>query len=144
MKMRQSDFVKNSHIPAKLIRATVRQLGGWEYFQETANDITNHGANSGFSGFTYYRDTLAFFRRNRASIMEMTEQMADALGEGMLKMIAGFNCHRGYDFTEDGIARALYTGKGDDATNIQNAMAWFALEEVARSYVDCLESVQTS
>ncbi len=29
--MRQSDFVKNSHIPAKLIRATVRQLGGWEY-----------------------------------------------------------------------------------------------------------------
>jgi len=142
--MRQSDFVKNSHIPAKLIRATVRQLGGWEYFQETANDITNHGANSGFSGFTYYRDTLAFFRRNRASIMEMTEQMADDLGEGMLKMVAGFNCHRGYDFTEDGIARALYTGKCDDATNIQNAMAWFALEEVSRSYVDCLESVQTS
>ena len=142
MKMKQ--FIEATNMPASLVRAVSRQIGGWESFENYANDITNHGANGGFCGFIYYRDTLAFFRRNRNAIMEMAEQMADDLGEGMLKMIAGFNCLRSDELTEDDIAKALYTSKGDDVTSIQNAMAWFALEEVARSYCDCVESLETA
>ncbi len=142
MKMKQ--FIEATHIPAALVRAVSRQIGGWESFTNYAEDIQNNGADGGFCGFIYYRDTLAFFRRNRTAIMEMTEQMADDLGEGMLKMIASFNCLRSDELTEDDIAKALYTSKGDDAACIQNAMAWFALEEVACSYCDCKENANVS
>ena len=139
--MFQSDFIKASSIPASLIRAVSRQMGDWESFTNYAEDIQNHGADGGFGGFIYYSDTLPFFRRNRKAILEMAEQMADDCGDsGMLAMIAGFNCLRHYKFSQDDIAKALYTSKGDDVTTIQNVMAWFALEEVARSYCDCLES----
>lgn len=138
MKMKQ--FIEATHIPAALVRAVSRQIGGWESFTNCAEDIQDNGADGGFCGFIYYRDTLAFFRRNRKAIMEMAEQMADDLGEGMLKMIAGFNCLRSDELTEDAIAKALYASKGDDMTSIQNAMAWFALEEVARSYCNCKEN----
>lgn len=138
--MRQSDFIKASAIPASLIRAVSRQMGSWDYFTESAENICQ-GADGGWNGFTWYSDTLPFFRRNRKAILAMAEQMADDCGDsGMLAMIAGFNCLRHYKFSQDDIAKALYTSKGDDVTTIQNAMAWFALEEVARSYCDCLES----
>ena len=36
-------LVEKSHINEKLIRAVVRQIGGWESFTQSAPDITNHG-----------------------------------------------------------------------------------------------------
>ena len=38
--MKLSDFVKQSTVPAKLIRAVVRQVGGWDNFTEI-EQITN-------------------------------------------------------------------------------------------------------
>ena len=134
--MRQSQFIAQSSIPASLIRAVSRQIGSWDYFTESAENICQ-GADGGWNGFTWYSDTTAFFRRNRKAILELAEQMADDCGDsGMLAMIAGFNCLRQYKFSQDDIAKALYMSKGDDVTTIQNAMAWFALEEVARAYCD--------
>ncbi len=57
------DFAAHSNIDAKLIRATVRQFGSWEYFTESAQDICNHGAASGFGQFVYYKDTCEFYAR---------------------------------------------------------------------------------
>ena len=86
---------------------------------------------------------MPFFRRNRQSILEMAEQMADDVGyPGMLAMIASFGCLKDCKFSQDEIAKALYTSKGEHTDGIQNAMAWFALEEVARSYCDCLENAE--
>ena len=138
--MRQSEFIKNSNISAKLIRAVSRQIGSWEYFTESAQDIQNHGADGGWNGFTWYTDTCKFYRRNRAAILAMLESLADDLGEDLLSLVASFNCLRQYKLTQNEVAQALYLSKGEWVDTVQNAMAWFALEEVARAYCDCLES----
>ena len=133
------DMIKYSNYPAKLIRSTVRQFGGFESFKESAPDVYSHGISGGFHGFIYYMDTEDFFNRNRDTIMELAEETADMLGIGMFEMIAGFRCMKG--FRMDEIAKAIYTGRGDCADQIKNCMAWFAGEEVCRLYVEMVEEV---
>ncbi len=109
----------------KLQRAVVRQLGGIE----SLPDVARHGAAGGYGGFLYYADTVAFFRRNRKEILALAEETADSLGESLLPMLCGFQCFKGLSDLE--IARGI-DGRGDEATTVQNGLAWFALEEVAR------------
>lgn len=142
--MKMATFIENSNVPPRLIRTVARQLGSWKYFQESASDIANHGADGGWSGFTYYWDTIPFFRKNRSDILKLAEDLASDLGEDLLTLISGFNCLKRYGFSPSEIAVAVYQSRGAECDNIQNALAWFALEEVARSYVDCVESLQTS
>ena len=126
------------NIPESLIRATVRQSGGWSSFKERAEDAKNHGASGGFSGWIYYKDTLAFTRRNRADIVTLCERIAYDLGEsGPVALVRGFNCLK--SATEAEVASTLY-GKGDEDTQVSNALAWFAFEEVARAYCDAVEA----
>lgn len=130
-------FVAESHISEKLIRAVVRKIGGWESFTNYAEDVANHGAMGGFIGFTYYCDTVAFASKLRSEIMDYAEQLAKDLGDdGALSMIAGFNCLRDYKITQSEIADGIYNGRSEHRTTVLNALAWFALEEVCRSYVD--------
>jgi hypothetical protein len=130
-----SDFINNSSVPARLIRSTVRQVGGWAEFTERAEDIFEHGAAGGFSGFIYYSDTLPFARRNMRDILTVARDLAQCIGENdEYQLIAGFNCLRGQGVTIADVAKAIHTGKGDDVTTILNALAWCALEEVASSY----------
>ena len=130
-------FCNESHINATLIRAVVRQAGGFESFREMADDVTNHGANSGFHGFIYYAETVKFAKANKAAIIEMARQMADDLGEsGPIALITGFNCLKGE--SQDSVADGIYNPRSDNAKNVLNALAWFALEEVSRSYVDAV------
>lgn len=125
------------NIPENLIRATIRQSGGWGEFKEHAPDVTNHGADGGFSGFIDYTDTLEFTRKNRADIVALCEHLAEDIGEsGPVALVRGFNCLK--DSTEAEVASTLY-GKGDEDTQVSNALAWFALEEVARAYCDTFE-----
>lgn len=135
-------FCDSSNVPAPLIRAVVRQIGGWDEFKDRASDVANHGADGGFSGFIYYADTVPFAKRNKASILEYAESMASDIGAdgGALGLIAGFNCLS--DITALDVASALYKRNDDNAQQVFNALAWFAVEEVSRSYVDLLESEQ--
>lgn len=134
-------FCQSSAIPAPLIRAVVRQFGGWSDFKESARDVSNHGANCGFSGFIYYADTVPFAKRNKANILEYAESMARDIGaENAIGLIAGFNCLSGISALE--VASALYKRNDENETQVFNALAWFALEEVARAYSDLLESAQ--
>lgn len=126
-------FAKQSHINESLIRAVVRQIGGWESFKESAADVANHGANGGFSGFIYYTDTIAFFKRNKNNIIELMRHMAQEFGEDSMTMVANFNCLKTEPET---VADAIYNSRTKDEENVRNALVWFALEEVARSYVD--------
>ncbi len=141
-KITLSKLIDSSNIPAKLIRAVVNQIGGWESFTESAPDIANHGIDGGFSGFIYYSDTEPFARRNRALIAEMAAGQANDFGMGTLEMIRGFGCFRhGTKPTDEEIGSALYAGKdAKDGLPVLNALAWYAGEEVARAYNDLIEN----
>lgn len=133
-------FIAESHISEKLIRAVVKQICGWESFTDHAKDVADYGASGGFSGFIYYSDTVPFAVKYRKEIMELAKNIADNLGEGVFEMIAGFFCFNGY-YSEGEIAEAIYNLKSENGTAVLNALAWFALEEVCRSYVDyCFEA----
>lgn len=148
---------ENSGISEKLVRAVLRQLGGGAEAWDSLRDVAGHGADGGFGGFIYYTDTVGFFKRYRAEIVELARRMADDLGEGVVEMVAGFNCLGGQRLRGrfgasdsarkdalaeyiDSAGRCIYGGRlTDDDTNVANALAWFALEEVARAAEDCRE-----
>lgn len=131
-----ASLCEQSNIPASLIRAVVRQMGGWENFAQNAPDICRHGIDGGFNGFIYNADTETFARRNRSAIAQMASEQAEEFGCGIIEMIRNFGCFRhGTPPTDAEIGSALFAGK--DAPNglpVLNALAWYAGEEVSREY----------
>lgn len=125
-------FAQQTNIDESLIRAVVRQFGGWKDFQESAQDVARYGANAGYSGFTYYTDTVRFTQKNKQSILELARQQAqDYLGVSVYEFIAGFNC---IDLDSFEVADALHEKNNPERDTVYNALAWYALEEVAREY----------
>lgn len=122
--------VEDTRFP-RLTRAILRRLS-----REELRDVASHGADAGWPGFTYYDDTNAFYKAHKSDILALAKQTADDLGQPMLEMVQGFRCLNGSkgrrDYSIDAIAESLHSDKGDDSTYIRNALAWFALEEVAR------------
>jgi hypothetical protein len=105
-------------------------------------DCAKHGADSGFPGFTYYSDTLSFFRRNKQDIVKNMELLAEELGEDIISMVQHFGVFRyGTPPTSASIGQALWgTGKlKDDLTSLYNVFAWFCLEEVSHVWYRYLE-----
>lgn len=127
------------NIPVKIVRAVVRQIGGLENFADHAHDVVSHGASGGFHGFCYYTDTCAFYAKNQKAIVHLADTLAQEIGEGdVLSLVKVFNCLQG-DSTSQEVGRTLYGTKRQHDTSVANALAWFALEEVCRAYVDLLE-----
>ena len=94
-------FIESTNIPAPLVRSVVRQLGGWNIDTwQNFKDISKHGIGAGFSGFVYYVDTTAFFKRNRKAILEMAKNQSEDFGTGMLEMIMSFGCIKNLDGIE--------------------------------------------
>lgn len=132
-------FCEQSHLDAKLIRAVVRQFGGWESFCESAPDVCRGGIDGGFNGFIYNADTEPFARRNRHLISDMAERQVRELGgDNIFEMIQGFGCFKnGTKPSVSDIGSALFTGKDREGGEpVLNALAWYAGEEVCRSYCD--------
>lgn len=132
-------FIKESHINAQLIRAVIRQSGGWDDFKYKAPNVAKHGAAGGFTGWIYYTEVEAFWRKNKVLILELATSRADDFGEDLLNMVSSFNGIKG-DYTTSEIGAALFGRHNDDYMTIYNVMAWYALEEVARNYCDLLEA----
>lgn len=131
------NLIESTNIPETLVRAVVRQMGGWESFKQSAPDITRHGIGGGYGGFIYYSDTLRFAHAHRKVILEMASQQSKELGFGLVEMIKCFRCMDGA--TEAEIVEGL-AGKTDQ-TQVPNGLAWYAGEEVARAYCDMTEEV---
>lgn len=136
--MKQSEFIKQSHIDAKLIRAVIKQSGGWESFTEMASDVCNHGASGGFNGWIYHTETCEFYAKNRKLICELAQDLASDIGEDMLTMVSNFNDIKG-DYSTVEVGQTIFGNKSQHDTQIANALAWFAIEEVCRSYFDLVE-----
>ena len=125
----------------KLKKAVLKQLGGGG--KERCQDVVNHGAEAGFRGFTYYAETCKFYKSNKKAIIELAKDVAVACGEDLLVMISHFRCLKDMDLTPYEISLALESkGDKDAITLVQNAMAWFALEEVCYSVTEEEEEEQ--
>jgi hypothetical protein len=134
MKRTIKNFCKFSSINPDLIRAVVRQSGGWQSFQDMAPDINNHGIAGGFSGWIYYTETCQFYAKNQSSIIKLVECQSDEYGyHSAQDMVKGF---RSLDTTLSEIGYTLYGNKRQHDTQVANALAWFAAEEVANAYND--------
>lgn len=142
--MNQATLINSTNIPESLVEAVINQMGGWEDFSESAQDVANHGIGGGFNGFIYHADTVKFASDNLQSILTYAKDMAEELGEdGAYSLIAGFNCLN--DYSADEVAETIHTQSIDDDwsdefTQIMNALAWFAAEEVCRAYADLQEA----
>lgn len=71
--------------------------------------------------------------------MELVKELADDFGQTPIQFVASFNCLNGNYSDSEGeaeISRALYGRLASDDTQVPNALAWFALEEVARFETD--------
>ena len=129
-----ASLCEQSNIPASLIKAVVRQLGGWQSFCESAPDVCRGGIDGGFHGFIYTAETKAFTKRNCADIAIMAQEQARDFGCSVTEMVQGFGCFRNGDKpTDSEIGMALYAGK-DNGGDVMNALAWYAGEEVCREY----------
>ena len=116
----------------KLINAVARQMGGIATLRESASDICTYGASCGFNGFIYHTETEAFTKKNHALIMELLSECADDTGINALELLSGFNCFK--NMTDVEIFDGLMNPMSDDRTTVYNGLAWFALEEAARSF----------
>jgi len=140
--MELSEFKKQSHIDDTLIDAVVDALYGWE--EECAisslKDINQHGIAGGYGAFIYYKDTVKFYQDYKSQINDLLKETAESLGTSVIEMVRNFNCLGKDDYSEDEVGRVLYSN--DDPSQlswgaqIANALAWYAGEEVARSFCE--------
>ena len=138
-----NQFLKENSYLAPIAKAVIKQMGGASsYTLAELSQVRN--AEDGYSGFIYYSDTVAFWKRVRKIAVPYMEEEAQQLGEhSALDMVRNF----GY-FTRQGnepdnreIALALYGSMRDIDTFIPNLLSWYCLETVANQFSDyCYEN----
>jgi len=120
-----------------LINAVLSQIEGNDVDLDTADkdtiqvakDAGSNGADAGWSGFTYYSDTIEFFESNRKDILNLAKEYAEESGQTVDEMCKHWRCMDGVD----SVLMVLLDGEDhDDYTQVANGFAWFALEEVGR------------
>ena len=96
-----------------------------EYEMDTIKDIYNHGINGGFSGMTYYIDTVAFHDKYESEIWDMLNEDADSQGCTIIELIASFGCKNNVGSMEQ----------------FKNLLSWYSVERVCSLIVDECEAV---
>ena len=150
IKALRSYLFENSGFAEKTVNNVIRALGyplqgSGNTFKDLSGQFENcaeHGANAGFCGFIYYSDTIAFYKANCQDIVNHMELTAAELGTDIFSMVQGFGVFRNSEKpTVLEIGRALFgTGKfRDELTSLYNVFAWYALEEVSRTWYRYLE-----
>lgn len=104
--------------------------------RETLLEVAAHGADAGFARWTYYSDTVAFFDDNRGLILAQLKVDAEECGLDPLEVVAGFGCLKHYKLGVFEIAEAIYSESEEWGGVVKNALAWYALECVAREVAD--------
>jgi len=97
-----------------------------EWFEENlsdyAEDIANHGADSGFPHITYYSDTEKVYNQFESEIYEAISDDADSMGfDNVDQMISQFN----------------RSDMLDDPTQRRCLLVWYMCERTAQEYTNC-------
>ena len=140
---------ENSSFSKKTVNNVIRALGyplhgSGGIFIELSAEFENcaeHGANVGFGGFTYYNETISFYKANRQDIISHMEQTADEFGTDIISMVQGFGVFRNSGKPTTGeVGKALWgIVNNPDLASLYNVFAWYALEEVSRTWYRYLE-----
>ena len=141
---------KNSGFVERTVNNVIKALGyplqgSGETFRELSSELVNcaeYGADIGIPGFIYYSETIPFFKRNRAAIASHIERTAAEFGTDIFSMVRDFGVFRNSDKpTPSEIGKALWDNSQTwpELTNLYNVFAWYALEEVSRTWYGYLE-----
>jgi len=98
-----------------IIRA--KSFEGWfnANLKDYKRDIAEHGANLGYPGITYYRDTVALYDKFTDEIWDALYDEAEGNGQTILELIASFN-------------GAKDVGSDDQ---FKNLLVWYMCERIA-------------
>jgi hypothetical protein len=89
--------------------------------KESAQDITNHGADCGFPLITYTSDTVKIFDKFGAEIWDMAVEDAEQIGcKNVAEMISQFN----------------RSDMLNDLDTFKNLMVWYACEKLSQELED--------
>jgi hypothetical protein len=146
----RSYISENSSFSESTINNVIKALGyplngSGDTFKELSLEMVNcaeYGANIGISGFIYYSETIPFFQKNRAAIAIHMELTAAELGTDIISMVQGFGVFSHSEKpTPSEIGKALWDKSKTytDLTDLYNVFAWYALEEVSRTWYRYLE-----
>ena len=108
-------------------------------------DCSNKRADTGFSGFIDYNETITFFWQNRQGIVAHMEQSAANMGTDIISMVQSFGAFRkGGKPKPSEVGRALWDSREwPELENLYRVFALYALEEVAHTWNGYLEAHQT-
>jgi hypothetical protein len=145
------DYVSRySSFPERTVNKVIEALGypltgSGDTFKELSAELVNcaeYGANIGISGFIYYSETIPFFKKNRVAIASHIERTAAEFGTDIFSMVQGFGVfYNSEKPTPSEIGKALWDDSQThpDLTTLYNVFAWYALEEVSRTWYRYLE-----
>jgi len=105
-------------------------------FRQLCEDVLSCsvGAAGGFSGFIYYSETVDFAQCNLPYILEHLREISEDIGDANIyQTISGFGC---INLTAEEVSEGMYKADSDHETEVYNALAWFALEEVAHHVIE--------
>ena len=105
-------------------------------------DCSKYGADIGFSGFIYYSDTISFFEKHRSDIVSHLERTAADCGTDIISLVQSFGDFRNSDKpTASEVGKALWDSSQSwpELYPLYNVFAWYALEEIARTWYMYLE-----
>ena len=95
-------------------------------------EVAEHGADAGWSGFTYYKETIKFARRHRDSILAALEEDRSDFGETSLcSMLRHWKSLNGLSEAEIEASLLSRDESNDNRITMENALAWYALEKAA-------------
>jgi len=150
IKKMRNYILENSSFPESTINNVIKALGyplngSGDTFKELSLELVNcaeYGANIGISGFIYYSETIPFYKKNRAAIASHIESTAEEFGTDIFSMVQNFGVFRHSEKpTPSEIGKALWdkSETHQDLTDLYNVFAWYALEEVSRTWYRYLE-----
>jgi hypothetical protein len=149
VKALRSYLYKNSGFAEKTVNNVIVALGyplcgSNSTFKELSSvliDCANHGAQTGFNGFTTTKDTLAFFFENRLNIVSHMEKAAIEFDTDIISMVQNFGIFRNAPKPAiSEVGRALWCSTHDyKLTSLYNLFTWYALEEISHTWYRYLE-----
>jgi hypothetical protein len=116
--------------------------GDFKNLSCTFENCAENGASGGYMGFYSYSETIAFFKKHRIDIVQHMEQAAEELGTDIISMVQNFGVfYRSQKPTTSEVGKALWGRENskDNFNTLYNVFAWYALEEVSRTWYRYLE-----